>query len=50
MTNYELQDFLNGKSQHTLDLFHHFVLPYDYFANFTNYAAMRLLEAVNPFL
>jgi len=31
-------------------LFHYFVLPYDYFANFTNYAAMRLLEAVNPFL
>jgi hypothetical protein len=36
--------------QRNQNLFDYFILSDDYFANFTNYTAMRLLEAVNPFL
>ncbi len=46
--DYSLDDFLNGKSEHTLSLFHHFVQEYKQIGSIALYPAKTMIGIATP--
>jgi len=45
---YSLNNFLHGKSEHTLSLFHHFVEQYKQIGNITLHPAKTMIGIATP--
>jgi len=45
---YSLNDFLHGKSEHTLSLFHHFVEQYKHIGSITLHPAKTMIGIATP--